>query len=66
MYDFMEFSLKNETIDFEGTKLDAIMPPISIFAGKARKKESLVEFNLKDLDKYLWQFGKYYFPKTYY
>ena len=33
---------------------------------KFREFFNLVEFNLKDLDKYLWQFGKYYFPKTYY
>ncbi len=28
---------KNEVIDFECIKLDNIMPPISIFGGKARK-----------------------------
>ena len=33
---------------------------------KFREFFKLEEFNLKELDKYLWQFGKYYFPKTYY
>ena len=33
---------------------------------KFREFFGLEEFNLKELDKYLWQFGKYYFPKTYY
>ena len=33
---------------------------------KFREFFKLEEFNLKVLDKYLWQFGKYYFPKTYY
>ena len=30
-----------------------------------RKFYHLERFNLKELDKYLWQFGKRYFPKTY-
>lgn len=30
------------------------------------KEIHLDDFNLKELDKYLWQFGKNYFPKTYY
>ena len=51
-YDFMEFALKNEVIDFEGTKLDNIMPPISIFGGKARKKELLAERLQEYFDKY--------------
>lgn len=51
-YDFMEFALKNEVIDFEGTKLDNIMPPISIFGGKARKKELLAETLQEYFDKY--------------
>jgi len=33
---------------------------------KYREFFELEEFNLKELDKYLWQFGKYYFPKAYY
>ena len=33
---------------------------------KFREFFKLEEFNLKELDKYLWQFGKNYFPKTYY
>ena len=33
---------------------------------KFRDFFGLEEFNLKELDKYLWQFGKFYFPKTYY
>lgn len=33
---------------------------------KFREFFKLEDFNLKELDKYLWQFGKYYFPKTYY
>lgn len=48
----MEFALKNEVIDFEGTKLDNIMPPISIFGGKARKKELLAERLQEYFDKY--------------
>ena len=51
-YDMMEFALKNERIDFDGTKLDNIMPPISIFAGKARKKELLAERLQEYFDKY--------------
>lgn len=51
-YDMMDFALKNERIDFEGTKLDNIMPPISIFAGKARKKELLAETLQEYFDKY--------------
>ena len=30
-----------------------------------RKFYGLEQFNLKELDKYLWQFGKKYFPKNY-
>ncbi len=30
-----------------------------------RKHYGLEQFNLKELDKYLWQFGKKYFPKNY-
>lgn len=33
---------------------------------KFREFFKLEDFNLKELDKYLWQFGKFYFPKTYY
>ena len=36
-----------------GTKLDNIMPPISIFAGKARKKELLAERLQEYFEKYL-------------
>lgn len=30
-----------------------------------QKYYTLEEFNLKEIDKYLWQAGKYYFPKKY-
>ena len=33
---------------------------------KFREFFKLEEFILKELDKYLWQFGRNYFPKTYY
>ena len=33
---------------------------------KFREFYGLEEFNLKQLDQYLWQFGKRYFPKKYY
>lgn len=32
---------------------------------KFREYYGLQEFSLKELDKYLWQFGKFYFPKKY-
>lgn len=32
---------------------------------KFREYYELQEFSLKELDKYLWQFGKFYFPKKY-
>lgn len=51
-YDMMEFALKNERIDFDGTKLDNIMSPISIFAGKTRKKELLAERLQEYFEKY--------------
>ena len=31
-----------------------------------RSYYSLEQFSLKEIDKYLWQFGKEYFPKSYY
>lgn len=30
-----------------------------------KKYYNIDEFNLKDIDRYLWQLGKYYFPKKY-
>lgn len=30
-----------------------------------KKYHNIDEFNLKDIDRYLWQLGKYYFPKKY-
>ena len=32
---------------------------------KFKEYYGLQEFSLKELDKYLWQFGKFYFPKKY-
>ena len=31
-----------------------------------RSYYGLEQFSLKEIDKYLWQFGKEYFPKSYY
>lgn len=48
----MEFALANETISFTGTKLDSIMPPISIFGGRAKKKQLLLERLTEYYEKY--------------
>jgi len=40
-YALLEFSFKNEVLRLEGTVLDNIMPPISIFGGKETKKKAL-------------------------
>ena len=39
-------------MSFNGTKLDAIMPPISIFGGRAKKKQLLLERLTEYYDKY--------------
>lgn len=51
-FSLIEFSLKNETMSFNGTKLDAIIPPISIFGGRAKKKQLLLERLPEYYDKY--------------
>ena len=51
-FNLIEFSLENETMSFNGTKLDAIMPPISIFGGRAKKKQLLLERLTEYYDKY--------------
>lgn len=50
--DFNENDLKNYP------KFKKILIEFRVFYG-------LEQFNLKELDKYLWQFGKKYFPKNY-
>lgn len=39
-------------MSFNGTKLDAIIPPISIFGGRAKKKQLLLERLPEYYDKY--------------
>lgn len=56
MYHFYSFH-KNDLKNYSKFKTILI---------KFREFFKLEEFNLKELDKYLWQFGKYYFSKTYY
>ena len=51
-YDFVEADLK-------------IYPKFKNILIEFRKFYKLDKYNLKELDKYLWQFGKKYFPKNY-
>lgn len=53
-YELMEFSLKNETLNLDGSKLDKIMPPVSIFGGRAKKKEELTYILQEYFDKYCY------------
>lgn len=52
-YKLMEFALKNENLNLSGTKLDKIMPPMSLFGGKDKKKIELSETLQDYFDKYV-------------
>jgi len=52
-YALLEFSFKNEVLRLEGTVLDNIMPPISIFGGKETKKKTLEKILTIYFDKYV-------------
>ena len=51
-YELMNFAFKNEKLNLEGTTLDKIMPPISIFGGRAKKREYLSEILEEYFNKY--------------
>ena len=53
-FELIEFSLKNEKLNIDGSKLDKIMPPISIFGGKAKKKEEISIILQEYFDKYCY------------
>ena len=48
----LDFAFKNEKLNLEGTILDKIMPAISIFGGRAKKKEMLVVILNNYFEKY--------------
>ncbi len=51
-YDLIEFALSIENLNTEGSKVDKIMPPVSIFDGKAKKKEIICERLQEYFEKY--------------
>ena len=53
-FNLMEFAFKNENLDLDGIVLDKIMPPISIFGGKTKKKEELSNILREYFDKYVY------------
>ena len=53
-FELIEFSLKNEKLNIDGSKLDKIMPPISIFGGKVKKKEEISIILQEYFDKYCY------------
>ena len=51
-FNLIDFALSIENLNTEGSKLDKIMPPVSIFGGKAKKKEMIAERLNEYFDKY--------------
>ena len=60
----MHFGRVDEFAEFAETDLKDY-PKFKGILIKFREFYGLGEFNLKELDKFLWQFGKRYFPKRY-
>lgn len=50
--DLMDYSLRTERPDFDGLVLDKVMPPMSIFGGRLKKKEEIKEVLQEYYDKY--------------
>lgn len=51
-FEFMKNAFKNGEIKTIGTDIDKISPPMSIFGGKAKKKERVIELLTQYFEKY--------------
>ena len=59
------FFKKDKLIKFENNDLKQYETFKKILL-EFQKAYNIEEYNLKDLDRYLWQLGKHYFPNKYY
>ena len=60
----MRFTLTDKFADFENEDLKDYKKYKNIFLA-FRKFYGLEKYSLKELDKYLWQVGKKYYPRKY-
>lgn len=60
----MYFKKKDKFYDFKRSDLK-VYPQYREILNSFRKYYELEDFNLKQIDKYLWQLGKEYFPRKY-